>query len=77
LYDYHKKDQFNMTEFISGPTPAMVEKEATLLKMELEAFTKIVMGESSIDTFDEFVANWKNLGGDKITEEVAKWKASK
>lgn len=77
LYDYHKKDQFNMTEFISGPTPAMVEKEATLLKMELEAFTKIVMGESSIDTFDEFVVNWKNLGGDTITEEVAKWKASK
>lgn len=77
LYDYHTKDQFKMTKFISGPTPTMVEKEATLLKMELETFTKIVMGESSIDAFDEFVVNWKNLGGDKITEEVAKWKASK
>ncbi|MBP1994119.1 extracellular solute-binding protein [Paenibacillus eucommiae] len=77
LYDYHTKDQFKMTSFISGPTPTMVEKEATLLKMELEVFTKIVMGESSIDAFDEFVVNWKNLGGDKITAEVAKWKASK
>jgi len=48
-----------------------------LLKMELETFTKIVMGESSIDAFDEFVANWKKLGGDTITDEVAKWKASR
>ncbi|GBG08519.1 ABC transporter substrate-binding protein [Paenibacillus agaridevorans] len=77
LYDYHTKDQFKMTSFISGPTQTMVEKEATLLKMELETFTKIVMGESSIDAFDEFVVNWKNLGGDTITSEVAKWKASK
>ncbi|OUS75829.1 hypothetical protein B1748_15485 [Paenibacillus sp. MY03] len=77
LYDYHTKDQFKMTSFISGPTQTMVEKEATLLKMELETFTKIVMGESSIDAFDEFVVNWKNLGGDTITSEVANWKASK
>ncbi len=77
LYDYHKNDGFHMTEFISGPTPTMVEKQATLLKMELETFTKIVMGESSIDAFDEFVANWKKLGGDTITDEVAKWKASR
>lgn len=77
LYDYQKNDGFQLTEFISGPTPTMVEKQATLLKMELETFTKIVMGESSIDAFDEFVANWKKLGGDTITEEVAKWKASR
>jgi len=77
LYDYHTNNQFKMTAFISGPTETMVEKEATLLKMELETFTKIVMGESSIDAFDEFVVNWKNLGGDTITAEVAKWKASK
>ncbi|MFC5404261.1 extracellular solute-binding protein [Cohnella soli] len=77
LYDYHVNDGFQLTEFTSGPTPTMVEKQATLLKMELETFTKIVMGESSVDSFDEFVTNWKKLGGDTITEEVAKWKASK
>ncbi|BBH18855.1 lipoprotein LipO [Paenibacillus baekrokdamisoli] len=77
LYDYHVNDGFKLTEFTSGPTPTMVEKQATLLKMELETFTKIIMGESSIDSFDEFVSNWKKLGGDTITEEVAKWKASK
>ncbi|MNI62157.1 hypothetical protein D3C73_1174630 [compost metagenome] len=77
LFDYNKNKGFQDTEFISGPTPTMVEKGATLSKLELEIFTKIVMGGASIDAFDEYVINWKKLGGDKITEEVAQWKASK
>ncbi|WP_162341514.1 extracellular solute-binding protein [Paenibacillus paridis] len=77
LHDYHQSNGFLMTKYIAGPTPTLVEKGSTLEKMELETFTKIIMGESSIDAFDEFVTNWKNLGGDAITAEVAKWKASK
>jgi len=77
LYDYNKNDGLYMTKYKAGPSPTMVEKGATLDKMEVETFTKIIMGETSIDAFDEFVANWKKLGGDAITEEVAKWKASK
>ena len=77
LYNYNKNDQLYMTKYIAGPTDTMVEKGSTLEKMELEMFTKIIMGEASVDTFDEFVANWKKLGGDAITAEVAKWKASK
>ncbi|BBI32882.1 extracellular solute-binding protein [Cohnella abietis] len=77
LYEYNKSDGLLMTKYIAGPTATMVEKGATLDKMELETFTKIIMGEASIDAFDEYVANWKKLGGNTITEEVAKWKASK
>ncbi|RAV19635.1 extracellular solute-binding protein [Paenibacillus contaminans] len=77
LSAYNKNNGFYMTKYIAGPTATMVEKGQTLDKMELETFTKIIMGEVSIDAFDEFVANWKKLGGDKITEEVASWKASK
>ncbi len=29
---------------------------------------KIITGEYSIDKFDEFVKEWYDLGGDKITE---------
>ncbi|MFD0714738.1 extracellular solute-binding protein [Paenibacillus sp. GCM10027626] len=77
LYNYNKNNGLLMTKYIAGPTETMVEKGTTLDKMELETFTKIIMGEVSIDAFDEFVANWKKLGGDQITAEVAKWKASK
>ena len=33
-------------------------------------FTKIITGAESPDTFDEYVATWKRLGGDDITAEV-------
>ncbi|MCQ6562791.1 extracellular solute-binding protein [Paenibacillus mendelii] len=77
LYEYNKNSGLLMTKYIAGPTATMVEKGSTLEKMELETFTKIIMGEVPIDAFDEYVTNWKKLGGDVITEEVAKWKASK
>ncbi|MFD2329946.1 extracellular solute-binding protein [Cohnella sp. GCM10020058] len=61
--------------FYGAPTPTMSERRATLDKMELEVFTKIIMGQS-IDTFDKFVADWKKLGGDQITKEVNDWAAA-
>jgi len=63
-------------EFFGAPTSTMVEKDATLQKMELEVFSKIIMGDS-IDNFDKFVSDWKKLGGDAITAEVNEWKAAK
>jgi putative aldouronate transport system substrate-binding protein len=68
--DYQKNNEYKISEYIGSSTPAMAEKGATLGKMELDIFTKIIMGESSIDAFDEFVTNWKKLGGDEITKEV-------
>lgn len=40
--------------------------------MQNEVFVKIILGES-IDTFDQFVEDWKKLGGDQITQEVNEW----
>ena len=48
----------------------MATKKATLDKLELETFTKIIYGESPVDEFDKFVDNWKKLGGDQISTEV-------
>lgn len=60
-------------EFYGTATKTMKQKQATLKKLTEETFTKIVMGEQSIDTFDKFVEDWKKLGGDSITEEVNQW----
>jgi len=53
-----------------GQTPTMKLKWTNLVKLEDEAFLKIVTGEEDIDYFDEFVETWKNTGGDEITQEV-------
>ena len=54
-----------------GQTKTMESKWSSLSKLENEAFLKIIMGES-IDSFDAFVQQWKELGGDAITAEVQK-----
>jgi putative aldouronate transport system substrate-binding protein len=53
-----------------GQTASMKLKATNLQKLQDQAFLKIVTGESSIDSFDEFVQTWKSTGGDEITKEV-------
>ena len=57
-------------------TESMESYWANLKKMEDETFAKIIMGQASLDSFDEFVSNWKSQGGDKILDEI-KAEASK
>ncbi|MCS7462103.1 extracellular solute-binding protein [Paenibacillus doosanensis] len=51
-------------------TKTMERKWANLQKLEKETFFKIVMGEQPLDSFDQFVTDWKSQGGDEITKEV-------
>jgi putative aldouronate transport system substrate-binding protein len=74
--DVYKNNAWVTNEFYGAPTPTMVDKNSTLLKLQNEAFTKIIMGKASIDEFDNYVAQWKQLGGDQITKEVNDWYAS-
>ncbi|MEO2203647.1 extracellular solute-binding protein [Paenibacillus pabuli] len=67
---YRDNDLIVMNEFIYAPTRTMNTKQATLDKLRAETFLKIIYGNLSIDEFDNFVANWKKLGGDQITQEV-------
>lgn len=51
-------------------SPTMESKWATLQKLEAETFLQIITGEKPVDEFDNFVNQWKSLGGDTITEEL-------
>lgn len=73
---YVENDLIQRNGFYGAPTPTMATKKATLDKMEQETFTRIIMGES-IESFDKFVSDWKNLGGDQMTEEINQWKSNK
>jgi putative aldouronate transport system substrate-binding protein len=70
INQYVKNNQFKADQFIGTPPPVMAQKFANLQKMELEIFTKIVLGSASGAEFDEFVVQWKKLGGDEITNEL-------
>lgn len=70
LDEYTKNNRLLLSEYVGTSTPTMVDKKATLDKMEQEVFTKIIMGTSPMDEFDKYVDNWHRLGGSKITEEV-------
>jgi putative aldouronate transport system substrate-binding protein len=54
-----------------GMTRTMETKWATLEKLENETFLKIIVGDLPVSAFDDFVAQWKKLGGDQITAEVS------
>lgn len=41
-----------------------------LKKLEEEVYLRIITGEASIDEFDQFVTDWKKMGGDEIIKEV-------
>ncbi|MNI41254.1 hypothetical protein D3C76_363030 [compost metagenome] len=53
-----------------GTTRTMDEKWAKLEKLENETFLSIIVGDLPVSAFDDFVEEWKRLGGDQITGEV-------
>ncbi len=54
-----------------GTTETMVNKGASLDKLENETFLRIITGAAPIDDFDKFVSMWRSSGGDAIAEEIA------
>jgi len=63
-----------MKNYFQGPlTETMKSKNELLKKLVLQAYSKIIYGQSPIEEFDTMVANWKKSGGDQITKEVNDW----
>ncbi|MNC33175.1 hypothetical protein D3C75_815580 [compost metagenome] len=53
-----------------GSTVTMEAKWAKLEKLENETFLNIIVGDLPLSAFDDFVEEWKQLGGERITNEV-------
>lgn len=73
INDYKANDKLVQSVFFGAPTPTMSTNLSALNKMQAETCVNIIMGSQPADSFDEFVSNWKSLGGDTITEEVNEW----
>lgn len=77
INDYVDNGKTETDRYYGAPTDGMAEYNATLDKLALETFTKIIIGTASIDEFDTFVENWLKLGGQQITDEVNAWYSSR
>ncbi|MGZ9586603.1 extracellular solute-binding protein [Paenibacillus marinisediminis] len=73
MFDGFQKGLFHFNEFYGAPTATMGDKMSVLKAKEDEVITKIIMGASSVDEYDNFISEWKKLGGDQITAEVNEW----
>lgn len=62
-----------INKFVGAPTETMTEKLSTLETMRDEVYTKIIIGEADVDSFDSFVEDFNALGGADITAEVNEW----
>ncbi|WP_314064543.1 extracellular solute-binding protein [uncultured Vagococcus sp.] len=51
-------------------TETMLEKWVNLEKIEDEMYLKIITGEEPLSYFDQYVKEWKKMGGDQIIEEI-------
>lgn len=66
--------QYAIPNLYNGsPTKTYKKRWDFLNKSEKETFNKIIYGESPLDAFDTFVAQWKSSGGDTITDEINEW----
>lgn len=66
------RNEFNPVYSLTySQTDTISKKWTNLKKLEDETFMKIIMNQSGIDEFDNFVESWKSQGGDDITQEVA------
>lgn len=59
--------------FTGANTPAMQAKGGILAKLEGDTFIGMIYGKKPIEEFDNFVKEWKSLGGDDITKEANEW----
>lgn len=51
-------------------TESSTSLKPALDKLEDEMYLQIIVGEQPVEYFDEFVSQWKSLGGDQLTAEV-------
>lgn len=67
---YDKNNQRLQNLYIYGNTDGMAMYNVTLEQLIMETYTKIITGEKESSSFEDFVEEWKSLGGNQITQEV-------
>jgi putative aldouronate transport system substrate-binding protein len=76
----HSEEQGIKDLFVGKPTQTMVDKGVELGTkagdigtLATKTFIDIITGQKPVSVFDDFVKQWKSLGGDQMTSEVNDW----
>ncbi len=77
LFILETADLGKITAYQNLPTATMVERQVDLDKIRDETILGIIIGEQPLSAFDDYVAQYKSLGGDQISAEVNEWWASR
>ncbi len=64
-------------EFYGAPLPSMVEQKSLVDRIFLEMAMKMIMGEETLDAFDDYVKEMNASGLTEITKDVNAWAANK
>ena len=75
--NWFKKDQYNsyIQDVVTETLPSN-DLFGELNTIRDEAFTAFIRGERSLDTWDDFVQEWLNAGGQTLTDEANAWYAA-
>ena len=63
----------NVSAYTSIATDKMTEVYPTLNKLAMETIIKIITGDATVDSYDEFLEDWYKLGGEDVTKEAQEW----
>ena len=75
MNEYVSGNRLLQNAFYGADTPTMTTKGSSINKLEIETFTKIIMG-APIEDFDKFVEKAMQLGGKAMEDEVNAWYAT-
>jgi hypothetical protein len=67
------RDEIIENQFKGRNTEAINEVLPDLMDFEKTAYLEFITGARSLDTFDQFVTEWLERGGQTYTDEVNKW----
>ncbi len=74
---YFDNDMYITSKLVGFETPEMSRKKLTLETLEDTAVVAMITGSKPLDYFDEYVQEWRDLGGELIEYEVNEWWNSK
>ncbi len=76
-YIFETLDITIQNEWYGVATDNMIKLLPDLDTLYKEVFTNIIIGNEPLDRFDSFVEEWKQMGGDQVTEDVSNWYKAK
>lgn len=77
LNTYLERDMLLYSAYTGAPTKTMASAEGVLYTLRGTEFTKMITQGNVSALFQDYVENWKQLGGEQMTREVNEAKGVK